>query len=126
MNPGDVLNWIVVVTAAGIAAFTLYLLFHYRSELADMLQEPNGKGSLSRFQMLFFTLTIGGSYVAQMLAAKGSVQLDGNALVLLGISGGSYVLSKGISAGSDLGKDTSQPQTPPTTVVVKPAPTPGT
>ena len=116
--PAIALNWIVVVASGGLTIFVLYLLFRYREELSDMLQEANGKGSISRFQMLFFTLTIGGSYVAQVIG-KGTATLDANALALLGISGGSYVLSKGISAGSDLGKDPSQAQTPPTTVVVK-------
>jgi hypothetical protein len=56
------------------------------------------KASLSRFQMLVFTFVIAGLFTMLSMAAHGFVEIPQNVLILLGISGGTYVVSKGVSA----------------------------
>ncbi|HVH79411.1 MAG TPA: hypothetical protein VM782_08485 [Stellaceae bacterium] len=68
--------------------------------LSSLLSE-SGATSLSRFQFLVFTFVIGLSYliVTFVIAGGQSVYLPdipAGVVTLLGISGGSYVLSKGI------------------------------
>lgn len=68
--------------------------------LASLLSD-SGQTSLSRFQFLVFTFIIGLSYLlVTLVIAGGSAvylpDIPSGVVTLLGISGGSYVLSKGI------------------------------
>ncbi|MEA1647824.1 hypothetical protein UAJ10_02165 [Nitrospirillum sp. BR 11164] len=60
-----------------------------------------GKASLSRLQFLLFTFVIAGLYLTLSLEADKFVDIPPQVLGLLGISGGSYVLAKGIQANAD-------------------------
>lgn len=75
-------------------------------DLKYLVAEEGGSASLSRFQMLLFTFVVASLYFLYALyglmsgdAAK-LPEIDGSVLGLMGISGGSYLLSKGISAAS--------------------------
>ncbi len=59
-----------------------------------------GKASLSRFQFLIFTFIIGGLYLLLSIEAGTFVEIPTNVLGLLGISGGSYLVSKAMSTPS--------------------------
>jgi hypothetical protein len=59
-----------------------------------------GKASLSRFQFLIFTFVIAGLYLLLSIEAGTFVDIPNNVLGLLGISGGSFLVSKGMSTGS--------------------------
>lgn len=52
------------------------------------------KASLSRFQFLVFTFVIAGLFLLLSIEAGTFVDIPQNVLILLGISGGSYVVSK--------------------------------
>lgn len=54
------------------------------------------KASLSRLQFLIFTFVIAGVYLVLCLEAGQLVEIPDNVLLLLGISGTSYVVAKGI------------------------------
>ena len=54
------------------------------------------KASLSRFQMLVFTFVIAGLFLMLSIEAHGFVEIPQNVLLLLGISGGTYVVSKAV------------------------------
>jgi hypothetical protein len=56
----------------------------------------DAKASLSRFQMLIFTFVIAGLFMMLSIEAGGFVQIPQNVLLLMGISGGTYVVSKGV------------------------------
>lgn len=58
------------------------------------------KASLSRLQFLIFTFVIAGVYLTLSLEAGRFVDVPQNVLLLLGISGSSYVVSKGIGAAA--------------------------
>jgi hypothetical protein len=81
--------------------------------LAFLLSEPIDKGgdgkpkaSLSRFQFLIFTFVIAGLYLVLSIESGQLIEVPPGALVLLGISGGSYLISKAA------GKRLDQGQTP--------------
>lgn len=73
-----------------------------RLDLAYLISEPQltagdtgkPKASLSRFQFLVFTFVIAGLYLVLSIEAGTMVEVPNGALVLLGISGGSYLVSK--------------------------------
>lgn len=52
------------------------------------------KASLSRFQFLIFTFVIAGLFLLLSIEAGTFVDIPQNVLMLLGISGGTYVISK--------------------------------
>ena len=73
-----------------------------------------GKASLSRFQFLVFTFVIAGLFLLLSIEAGTFVDIPPNVLVLLGISGGSYVLSKSVTPGGALNRPAdSNPPAPP-------------
>lgn len=55
---------------------------------------PVMKASLSRFQFLIFTFVIAGLFLMLSIEAGTFVDIPQNVLLLLGISGGTYVVSK--------------------------------
>jgi hypothetical protein len=66
------------------------------------------KASLSRFQFLIFTFVVAGLFLLLSIEAGTFVQIPQNVLWLLGISGGTYAVSKTISPkkkGDDKKKD---------------------
>jgi len=57
-----------------------------------------GKASLSRFQFLLFTFVVAGLFLMLSIEVGQFVNIPANVLGLMGISGGSFVLSKAIGA----------------------------
>jgi hypothetical protein len=55
------------------------------------------KASLSRFQLLIFTLVIAGLFLILSIKAGKLVDVPANVLALLGISTGSYLISKAVT-----------------------------
>jgi hypothetical protein len=103
------------VMAAIILLFALMVLWKiYNNDIKinDLLNEtpPAGsptmeaKASLSRFQFLVFTFVIAGLFLLLSIEAGTFVEVPQNVLILLGISGGSYIASKTINA-SEKNKD---------------------
>jgi hypothetical protein len=101
-----VAEWIVVLFIAGVAAMVLFKMWTDKSSLTGLLSESSDptaaaaglppKASLSRLQLLLFTMVIVGLYLTLSLEAGAMVEIPNQVLGLLGISGGSYVVSKGI------------------------------
>lgn len=100
-----------IVMLAVFAAFAAIILFKLKdADLKDLLCEPPpkdvvvpaggtpppGKASISRFQLLLFTFLIGGLFVVLSLEAGTFVEIPNGVLGLLGISGGSFLVSKGL------------------------------
>lgn len=84
------------------AFLVLWKIFRNEISMAGLLAEPSkpgddsdsGKASLSRFQFLIFTFVIAGLYLMLSIEAGTFVDIPQNVLFLLGISGGTYVVSK--------------------------------
>jgi hypothetical protein len=119
-----VAEWIILVFIAGVGAIVLIRL--WSTNLSGLLSEPAdtavvvgapaggvagaappaggtaagvvvpGKASMSRLQLLLFTFVIAGLYLTLSLEAGYLIEIPNQVLGLLGISGASYVVSKGI------------------------------
>ena len=114
--PGDDAHYLVAMNklriATGFTLLALVFLFGFavlvyiangRIDLSDLLSETGeSKGaSMSRFQLLIFTLVIALSLFL-VVAAKMEfpASIPPEVLTLLGISASTYAVSKGIQAGS--------------------------
>ncbi|SRR6266545_22953 len=98
------LQWVVVVFLALIGLVVIVKIWTDKINLNSLLSEPDGKASLSRFQLLLFTFVIVSIYVVLCLQQGDLLEISGGVLGLLGISGGSYVISKGIQSQADQAK----------------------
>lgn len=106
---------VIAIILLGFAALVLWKMYDNQISLVGLLTDPpdpttptiQGKASISRFQLLIFTFVIAGLYLLLSIEAGTFVDIPGNVLLLLGISSGSYVISK-VAGG---------PGKPPTTVV---------
>ncbi|MGB0506235.1 MAG: hypothetical protein ACPGGK_08560 [Pikeienuella sp.] len=115
VTPAEVALIGMVAFSAIVIAFAgmiLWLILQGRIDLTLLVSEPRDpscpegthKASLSRFQFLIFTFVIAGLYLMLSIEAGGFVTIPDNALYLIGLSGGGFVLSKGIgNAGKDKG-----------------------
>lgn len=101
-----VIGWMLAVFIGLLGLNILWLIVRGRIDLTNLISEPNGHASLSRFQFLIFTFVIALSLFL-IIVAKTSPgfpdTIPGGILALLGISGGSYVVSKGIQSTKEVG-----------------------
>jgi hypothetical protein len=96
------LSWVIaaalIVVILGMAAVVLYLIAFGKIDLSQVLTEPgSNKASLSRFQFLIFTFVIAGLFLLLSVESGTFVNIPDSVLGLLGISAGSYAISKGIN-----------------------------
>jgi hypothetical protein len=113
VNPQNIALYSFVVISAILllfAALVLWKIYNDEIDLKGLLTDPgaDGKASLSRFQFLIFTFVIAGLFLLLSIEAGTFVDVPNNVLVLLGISGGSYLIAKGMPS-----KDASPKDTPP-------------
>jgi hypothetical protein len=89
-------------------------------DLSDLLSDGDSKGaSMSRFQLLIFTLVIALSLFLVVVSNMAFPDhIPPEILTLLGISASTYAVSKGIQMSGN------QPTPPPVVVVAPPAPQP--
>ena len=87
----------LVIALVGLAV--AWLILRNKIDLSGVLSEggANSKASLSRLQMLIFTFAVAGVWLATSFESGSLVEIPNSVLGALGISGGSYLLSKGIS-----------------------------
>jgi glycerol uptake facilitator-like aquaporin len=128
---GDLANvygYIIAAFLGLLGAAILFLILTGKIDLSQLISEPSGEASMSRFQFLIFTFVIAFSLLF-VIARKGDFpsQIPDAIWGLLGISGGSYVISKGIQTSRDTtlaglpqgphppaaGQPTAQPQPQP-------------
>lgn len=87
----------VVVLFVGALAFLIVLrIVQGRIDLRYLVSEKEGPASLSRFQFLVFTFVISVCTLVITLESGEFPRLSQDILALLGISGGSYLVSKAI------------------------------
>ncbi len=112
----------LVVILCLFAAVIFWLILVNRISLDDLLEEANGKASLSRFQLLLFTFVIAGLYLLLSIESGTLIDIPTNVLGLLGLSSGSYLISKGVQSGVDKAAVTAN--TPVPKLAISPSPTP--
>lgn len=104
MTPYNLSLIVAVIVSAIVLLLALAVIaeiWRGRLSLAYLLSDPSSvggdglpKASLSRFQFLVFTFVIAGLYLVLSIEAGTLIDVPNGALILLGISGGSYLVSK--------------------------------
>ena len=90
----------------------LVLIWVEKIDLSDLINEANGRASMSRFQLLVFTFVIAISLFEVVENRKDSLpDIPSGILTLLGISASTYAVSKGIQASSPALDKTDKPKT---------------
>jgi hypothetical protein len=108
-----VIGWILTIFVGVLALILLFQIGTNRISLKYLISDDRGYASLSRFQFLVFTFVIAMS-LFYLVALKGEYPVIPNQiLALLGISGGSYVVSKGIQTSRDVGVAEATKEQPP-------------
>jgi hypothetical protein len=101
-------GWLIVIFVGLVGLIILWKIFTGAIDIKDILSEEGGKASLSRLQFLIFTFVIalslflviigGGDTAGGSKAPKFPPEIPTGIFALLGISGGTYVVAKGVSA----------------------------
>jgi hypothetical protein len=93
-----VVGWVAVTIVGLFGATVLWGVATGRINLQFVLGDKDGDASMSRFQLLIFTFVVALSFLFLVTSpgSTGFPEVPGNVLVLLGISGSSYLVSKGI------------------------------
>ena len=81
--------------------------------LSGIVLEPGGdrKASLSRFQMLVFTFVVAGLFLMLSIEAGSFVDIPASVLGLIGLSGGTFVVSKGVTTSVEVQKIKGETET---------------
>jgi len=76
----------------------------------DILMDENGSPSIARLQHVLFTFVYFAVFVAAFAATKGGSLPDFNeqAYLLMGISGGTYVVNKGLTVAHEAGSNVGE------------------
>jgi hypothetical protein len=96
---------IICIIMLAFAAVVLWKIYTDEISLTGLISEPaeadakgEPKASLARFQFLLFSFVVAGLFLLLSIEAGTFVDIPSNVLALIGISGGSYLVSKGVSA----------------------------
>jgi hypothetical protein len=94
-------GYVVLAVIGLIGVVLVWKMWSGTIDLRLLVSEQDGSASMSRFQFLIFTFVIATSLLLLVIGSlatdkPGFPPLDASILGLIGISGGSYVVSKGI------------------------------
>lgn len=93
---------LLAVFLGGLEILILWYVVSGKIDLKMLVSEKSGSASLSRFQFLVFTFVIAMSFFLIVATdPTGLPDVPAGVFTLLGISGGSYIISKGIQATND-------------------------
>jgi hypothetical protein len=96
-----VFTYVLALGFLGLFAVLTWKMANNTIHLEKLVSEPDGKASISRFQFLVFTLVVAGLYVILSIDSGQLLEVPAGALALLGISGGSFIVSKGIGLNAE-------------------------
>ena len=95
------------VGLAIISLFSLNIIWHMftgKIDLTLLVSEADGTASMSRFQLLIFTIVIAFGLVMIIVNTKKFPDgIDASVMGLLGLSGGTYLVSKGVQKSGQAG-----------------------
>jgi hypothetical protein len=112
-------GYVVLVVIGLIGVALVWKMWSGTIDLRLLVSEQDGTASMSRFQFLIFTFVIATSLLLLVIGSFGTdtagfPKLDASILGLIGISGGSYVVSKGIQKNFDANTQNAEaPVVPP-------------
>lgn len=111
-NAQELMKWSGAIFMTLVEAYVIYGIA-FKWDMKKLLCAEDGAASMSRFQLLLFTFAIAGGYFYLLMQQNAFPAVNASAMALLGISGGTYAISKGIQASRDTTLSTSQPPAPP-------------
>ena len=91
--------WCLAVFLMLLEGLIIYLIVTRAIDLKLLISEKDGSASLSRLQFLIFTFLIASLFLIIAFAKAGGIgwpDVPNSILGLMGISGGTYITSKGI------------------------------
>lgn len=105
---GLTIGWILTILLGLLALIIIWKIYSGDININHLICDERGYASLSRFQFLVFTFVVAMSLfylivVGTPPGVPAYPKIPPEILALLGISGGSYVLSKGIQSSRDVG-----------------------
>lgn len=100
-----VTGYIITVLLGLVGLVILWKILDGSIDLSELLEESNGGASMSRFQLLIFTFVFAFSLFLVIVSTNPASfpNIPGTVLSLLGISGSSYLVSKGIQFSDPAG-----------------------
>jgi hypothetical protein len=103
LNLALVIGWIIAIFIAALEVIIVVFILTGKINIAKLISDENGDASLSRFQFLIFTFVVSMSlfYLIVSLTPPKFPEIPIEILGLLGISGGTYAIAKGIQASRD-------------------------
>ena len=97
-----VIGWILTIFLGILALIVLWKIVTGQISLRYLISDELGYASLSRFQFLVFTFVIAMT-LFYLIATHGKYpEIPNQILALLGISGGSYAVAKGVQTSRDV------------------------
>jgi hypothetical protein len=102
-------GWVVVCFVGLFGLIFLYRIARNQIDISSLISEPTGDASLSRLQFLIFTFVIAMSLFLVVAAQGKFSDVPPTVTALLGISGGSYLVSKGIQFSNPAGVTDARP-----------------
>ncbi|MDR4507746.1 MAG: hypothetical protein MRJ65_05835 [Candidatus Brocadiaceae bacterium] len=95
--------WMIPVFIGLLGLLVLRKIHKNEISLAGLINESSGEASMSRFQLMVFTFVIAISLFLIIVNSNFSSfpEIPNGVWALLGISGGSYVVSKSIQCKSE-------------------------
>ncbi len=116
-----VIGWMLAIVIGLFALIVLYRVYKDDIPMKFLLCESSASGapmaSMARFQFLIFTFVIALSLFLVIVGNKDGVQfpkdIPNGILALLGISGGSYAVGKGIQASTEKNGNKEAPKQRP-------------
>jgi hypothetical protein len=102
-------GYVVCAFLGLLCATILWMIWTNKIDLSTLLSEANGGASMSRFQLLVFTMVVAISLFLLVEKGAGSFpEIPNGVLTLLGISASTYAVGKGISYSRDEGVTTPE------------------
>src|SRR6185437_12118641 len=104
-----------IVIMGALCLMLLIKMWRNEINLCSLLEEANGQASMSRFQLLIFTLVVEVGVFLSILHTLTLPDIPNSVLILLGISASTYAAGKGItfSRPEGLTRQRSNPPPPP-------------
>ncbi|HXB22951.1 MAG TPA: hypothetical protein VNV88_16300 [Candidatus Solibacter sp.] len=110
-------GYIISVFIGLLGLVVIWRIWDGKIDLSELISETNGGASMSRFQFLVFTFVIALSLFLVIIGNPNGIQfpktIPTEILTLLGISGSSYLVSKGIQFSDPAGITDTPPHVPP-------------
>lgn len=110
---------VLLLLVGFLGGSVVWLIATGKIDLSRLISEPNGDASMSRFQLLIFTFVVALSLFAVVVGKGDFPDVPGSVLALVGISAGSYLVSKGIQFSSADGTSDRAPMVTVTPTSVK-------